>query len=191
MHFNRPSSLQPGFSLLEVLVTLVILAFGLLGLAGLQAHVQVSETESFQRAQAVLLVQDMANRLSANRSNAASYLTTGGTPIGTGDSQPTDCSALTGVALDQCEWSNELKGAAENKTAAGQSTSLGAMKDARGCIDLVAGGSPSTPVYLVSVAWQGMAEFQASTLACGANLYGADGYRRAMAISVPVACMTC
>ena len=39
-----------GATLLEVLITIVILAFGLLGLVGLEAKMQTSEVESYQRA---------------------------------------------------------------------------------------------------------------------------------------------
>jgi type IV pilus assembly protein PilV len=172
---------QRGFSLLEALITIVILSFGLLGQAGLQAKIQVSETESYQRAQAILLVQDMANRISASRANAASYLTNG-TPLGTNDNQPANCSSLTGAALDQCEWSNQLKGAAEKQAVSG--TALGAMSGARGCVEQV-GTNPS--VYRISVAWQGMSMLKAPSFSCGQNLYGDDRYRHAVATLVPVA----
>lgn len=174
---------QSGFTLLEALITIVILAFGLMGLAGLQAKIQVSETESFQRAQAMLLLEDMANRVSANRTNAASYVTT--TPLGTGDAQPSACGTLTGVARDQCEWSLELKGAGEKQ--AGTSASIGAMTGARGCVEL-AGANP--PVYRITVVWQGMSQLAAPSLTCGQNLYGGEGYRRAIASLVPVASLT-
>jgi prepilin-type N-terminal cleavage/methylation domain-containing protein len=49
-----------GFSLIEVLVTLVILVFGLLGLVGLQARGTQVEFEAYQRGQAVGLVNEMA-----------------------------------------------------------------------------------------------------------------------------------
>lgn len=45
---------QTGFSLLEVLVTVLILAFGLLGLAGLQARTMTTEMESYQRSVALV-----------------------------------------------------------------------------------------------------------------------------------------
>lgn len=177
---SRSSRFQPGFSLLEALVTIVILAFGLLGLAGMQVKTQASETESFQRAQAILLVEDMANRIGANRANAASYLT-GTTPLGTGDSsQPTDCTTLTGAARDSCDWSYELKGAAEKQSG----SAIGAMTGARGCI-VQTGTNPS--VYMITVAWQGMTQLSAPSLACGKNLYGSDGYRRAIANQVTIA----
>ena len=76
-----------GTSMIEVLVTLVIVAIGLLGLAGLQSRLQISEMESYQRAQALILLNDMASRLAANRANAASYITPG--PLGAGMTCPT------------------------------------------------------------------------------------------------------
>src|SRR4051812_49346809 len=94
---------QRASTLIEVLVAALILGFGLMGLAGLQARIQTAHAESYQRAQALLLLQDMASRISANRSHAAAYVTTG--PIGTGDAQPADCTGLAGVGRDWCEWS--------------------------------------------------------------------------------------
>lgn len=186
---SRKNHIEAGFTLLEALITIVILAFGLLGLAGFQAKIQLSETESFQRAQALLLVEDMANRLSANRAyikaNPQAYVTA--TPLGTGNAaQPSACTGLTGVQLDQCEWNLELKGAAEK--ASGSANFIGAMVGARGCVENL-GGSP--PVYRVTVAWQGMSKLQSPSLACGQNSYGADSYRRAIASLVPIACLTC
>ncbi len=56
---------------------MVIIAFGLLGMAGLQMRMQSSEMEAYQ-GQALLLLNDMANRISSNRTNAAAYLAGGG-----------------------------------------------------------------------------------------------------------------
>ena len=69
--------IQRGTTMPEVLVTIVIVAIGLLGLAGLQSRLQVSEMESYQRAQALMLLNDMANRITTNRNVAASYVTAG------------------------------------------------------------------------------------------------------------------
>lgn len=183
---------QAGFSILEALITMVILAFGLLGLAGFQAKTQVLETESYQRAQAILLVEDMVNRISANRSNAASYVT-GADTLGLDDAQPDVCSAasppLTGANLDKCEWSGALKGAMEKKTQGLTTSNVGSLTDARGCVDLVAGSNP--PIYRVSVVWQGLTVTSAPTVPCGATLYGNnDGYRRAFALTVPFASLS-
>jgi type IV pilus assembly protein PilV len=169
---------QRGVTLLEVLVTVLILAFGLIGLVGLQTKVQAAQADAYQRAQAVLLVEDMANRISANRVNAASYVTT--TPLGTGDSQPTSCTGLAGAALDACEWSKELRGAAE-QSAGG---SVGAMIGARGCITKVAA---NPPVYQVTVAWQAMTSLAAPSLSCGSGSYASETRRRAIGALVTVA----
>src|ERR1700688_1861471 len=74
---------QEGTSLVEVLVTMLVVAIGLLGVAGLQAKSSVSEMESLQRSQAVVALVEMTERIGSNRAQAASYVTAG--TIGTGD----------------------------------------------------------------------------------------------------------
>lgn len=187
----RPAG-QRGTSMIEVLVTLIILAFGLLGLAGLQLKVQNAEMESYQRAQALVLLGDMVQRLSANRANAASYVAAD--PLGTGDSQPASCTSLAiGAAKDLCEWSNALKGSAET---AG-SSKVGAMVGARGCISQVqapnaASGVCTPGVYEVAVAWQGLAGTVAPAKTCGQDSYGGnDALRRLMATQITVGLPTC
>jgi type IV pilus assembly protein PilV len=179
-HAHDPAR-QRGVTLIEVLVTILILAFGLMGLVGMQAKVQAGQSDNYQRAQAVLLVEDMTNRISANRINAASYVTA--SPLGTGDAQPASCDGLAAAAKDQCEWSHEIQGAAEQ---AGGS-SVGAMLGARGCVEQV-GANPA--VYRVTVAWQAMSDLAAPSLACGRNLYPRETLRRAIAGFVTVANLT-
>jgi type IV pilus assembly protein PilV len=65
---------------------MVILAIGLLALAGLQARLHLLQIESYQRAQALILLQDMTSRVVNNRYAAASYVT--GAPLGTGAACP-------------------------------------------------------------------------------------------------------
>lgn len=72
---------QSGFGMVEVLVSLIILLVGLLGLAGLMVQSQRSEMESYQRVQALILLQDMASRIDANRAVASCYAAT---TLGTG-----------------------------------------------------------------------------------------------------------
>ena len=170
-----------GFTLLEVLITMIVLAVGLLGLASLQSKVQIAQVESYQRAQAVLLLEDMMARINANRSQAANYVTGPTNPLGYADSQPTTCGANPGFAQDQCEWSNILKGASEKEGTA----SVGAMIGARGCVELVQAQNPAAGVcqpgiYRVTVAWQGLTTTSAPPdgLACAEGQYGDDAYRR-------------
>ena len=165
---------QRGFSLIEVLVTIAILMIGLLGLAALQTNATVAEFEAYQRSQALVLVQDMADRISANKTNADAYKRDdiGLTVIPT-------CAGLVGVDLDLCEWNNKLAGASEKTAAGGR---VGAMIGARGCIT-----EPTPNFYMVTVAWQGMSASGLSTpgATCGQSAYGA-GLRRTVSIVVRV-----
>jgi type IV pilus assembly protein PilV len=183
---------ETGTTLVEVLVTLVILAFGLLGVAGLQGKIGLAEMESFQRSQALAVLAEMTERISTNPSQAASYVTNG--TLGTGDGQPADCVAIAaGPNRDLCEWSNSLKGTSEQKSA----SNVGAMVGALGCITQVQAPNPTLGVctagiYQVSVAWQGMNPTAASRLACGKDAYGADdSYRRVLAATVSIATTSC
>ncbi|MDD2685618.1 MAG: type IV pilus modification protein PilV [Gallionella sp.] len=62
--------LQLGFSMLEVLITLVIIATALLGTAGLQAYALKSGQSSQLRNQAIFLASDIAERMEANKAGA-------------------------------------------------------------------------------------------------------------------------
>ena len=64
---------QRGFSLIEVLVTLLIMSLALLGTAGLQAYSMRLNQGSQFRTQAVFLAADLAERIEANK--AADYQT--------------------------------------------------------------------------------------------------------------------
>jgi type IV pilus assembly protein PilV len=57
---------EGGFSLLEVMISVLVLAIGLLGLSALQAQGLRGGTSAHQRAQATLLAYDMMERLRAD-----------------------------------------------------------------------------------------------------------------------------
>lgn len=159
---------QRGSSLLEVLVTLVVVVLGLLGLAGLHARLQTSELESYQRSQALLLMRDMASRMSINKPAAATYAAAT-QPLGAGMTCPTDVSTL--VNRDLATWCAALQGAAE--TVGPASTRITSLIGGRGCIDTV-----NANEYRVTVVWQGLAPIAAppATITCGANSFNAaDG----------------
>ena len=101
---------QQGVGLIEILISLVVIAIGLLGLAALQGKAQYAEMESYQRSQALFLLQDMASRLRANRADRESYITT-----------QADCSNRTNLPVvdkDLCDWSKALKGDFEKQGSA-------------------------------------------------------------------------
>ncbi len=70
MKTNHPNALQRGFSLLEVLVTMVVLSLALLGLAGMMASTLRSNHSAYHRSQATWLAYDMIDRARANRDRA-------------------------------------------------------------------------------------------------------------------------
>jgi len=156
---------QRGLTLIEVLVTIVILAVGLLGIAGLQSRLQVSEMEAYQRAQALLLLNDMANRLASNRNDVLAYVTGTDNPLGAEMTCPTDTSSRQ--AIDALEWCQSLQGAGEKLADA---TNVGTLVGGRGCVEESPVGSGQ---FLITVAWQGLTPLSAppAGVACGADEY--------------------
>lgn len=169
---------QRGAVLIEVMVSILICAFGLLGFVALQARASTSEFEAYQRSQALVLLEDMTNRLNANRAVADSYVTDG--LIGGGDM--VDCSALTSTARDICEWGNLLRGSAETRNG----SATGAMVGARGCIARAAG---STHRYVVSIAWVGIVPTGAPASTCGKDdaAFANEALRRVVSTTVCMA----
>ena len=151
---------QQGTSMIEVLITIVILSIGLLGLAGLQSRLQASEMESYQRAQALILLNDMASRIATNRTHISDYVVDPASPLGDGDCP----GGTTQQQVDATEWCEALKGAAETSGAG----SVGAMVGGRGCVE-----SLGSNEYLVTVAWQGLTPISAppANVACGQGSY--------------------
>lgn len=173
---------QTGFLMLEVMIAVVVLALGLLGLAGLQARAHQAETESYTRVQALALLRDMADRINANRANAAGYITPTSAPLGTGATK--DCSAPTTTAdVDLCAWSDALLGAGETQGG----NNVGAMLGGRGCITSI-----GTNIYLIEVAWQGLNETTSpvSALQCGKDDYGDERQRRDVSTVVEIGSLT-
>lgn len=70
---SRPVA-EAGFTLIEVLVSLLILAIGLLGVAALQFRGLQYNHDAYMRSQINVLAYDIADRMRLNRDNAADYL---------------------------------------------------------------------------------------------------------------------
>ena len=62
-----------GFTLIEILIAVVVLAVGLLGLAGLQATSLRNNQSAYNRSQATQLAYDLADRMRANFAGKAAY----------------------------------------------------------------------------------------------------------------------
>lgn len=139
--YNRPPSTcrerQRGFSMIEVLVTMLIISLALLGTSGMQAYsMRLNQGGQF-RTQAVFLVADLAERMEANRATAVA----GGYAIAT-PSADTDCYAAycTGAALaasDVFKWQAAVAAALPQGQAAPPVQTIA--------------GNPST--YTITVSW--------------------------------------
>lgn len=188
----KSTSVQAGVSMMEVLVTMVILLVGLLGLAGMMMQSQRAEAESYQRTQALILLQDMVARINTNRKVASCYAVTDGASgepyLGTGTAvtAPTcaeGTAAQQALAIqDMTEWSNLLQGAAEKS---GTNAKVGAMIGARGCVSYDATANR----YFVSVAWQGMESTSAPAAGwtCATGQYGDEKLRRVVSVPLSIA----
>ena len=89
-----------GFSLIEVLIALLVLAIGLLGLAALQAQGLRFNHDALVRTQATNLAYDIVDRMRANRANVAVY--TSADPGGA-------CNPLVATAvMDLTCWYDDL-----------------------------------------------------------------------------------
>ena len=159
--------------MIEVMVTIVLLSIGLLGIAALQARTAISQMESYQRTQALILAQDMADRIAANGTNAARYA---GDTFGIGPAL--SCSGLAGYAYDRCAWDNAIRGTSERSGAA----NVGTLLAGRGCVAVGTAGR-----IQVIVAWQGQLPTIAPNVACGQDDYGDDALRRAVVVPLRIA----
>jgi len=194
-------SRQKGFSLIEVLVSLAILVFGLLGIAGLMVKGQKASYEAYQRQQALALAQDMVERIRSNPLGAPAYetgVTDGaGMPGYSGTTSAAvqcvagTCTADQLAAFDLQEWDRQLFGSSEQLAG----NKIGGILGARGCVEQ----TDDTTRYVVSVTWQGDTDTVAPnavacksadgvtdwpTSDCGFGLYGQETKRRMVSLCV-------
>ncbi len=89
-----------GFSMIEVLVALLVLAFGLLGFALLQTmNLRFTQSANY-RTQATNLAYDLLDQMRANRFHAAQYAGSTGVDFDPGDVTDITCSRPTGADAD-------------------------------------------------------------------------------------------
>ncbi|BBI98332.1 type IV pilus modification protein PilV [Ferrigenium kumadai] len=109
-----PTTFQRGFSMLEILITLVIIATALLGTAGLQMYAMRVGQSGHLRTQAVFLASDIAERMEANRGAATigSYAVgaTNTPSVVTTDCSTTACNEASLAAFDISQWENTIAG---------------------------------------------------------------------------------
>jgi type IV pilus assembly protein PilV len=109
-----------GFTMIEVLITLIILSLGLLGLAGMQATGLKSNHEAYMRSQATLLAYDMSDRMRANMAgvSAGNYNNISGIPQSYTDCESNACTPAQMAVFDTYQWNTALA----DKLPSGQGT---------------------------------------------------------------------
>jgi type IV pilus assembly protein PilV len=178
---------QTGMMLIEALVSLVIAAIALLGTVTLMAKSTRSEMESYQRVQALTLVQDMVSRINANRQVAACY-SNGATGLSTTSVPLPVCATGSAVQIatanaDLLAWQNALLGSSE----VSGTSKVGAMIGAVGCVTQT---DPTNQIDQVSVAWQGLMPTAIPKLSCGKASLGDNNLRRVISVQVQIANLT-
>jgi len=170
-----------GNSMIETLVSLVLLSFGSLGAASLQVTSQQSSHEAQQRMLASYLAQDMLERMRNNPTALTNYASTavGSNTIAT---EPTpscsataSCTTIQLAAHDRWLWEQAIDGVAI-KTG---STKNGGLVAAKGCV------TNNNGRVQIAIAWNDTETIaDAGTASNGVSTCGAaSAYRRQVVIN--------
>ena len=111
--FGRRPQRQRGASMIEVLVSILIFAFGMLGMVGLQTRTLGYGQMSLYRSQAAALTDDILDRMRADLTNAKG--TAWVTAVGDA------ASSFTGTSVAQKDL-NDWKGQVETLLPSGQAS---------------------------------------------------------------------
>lgn len=154
---------QRGIGLIEVLVALVVVSFGVLGMAGLQLTGMKHSTSGFNRSKALLHAENMATRMRINAAGVlagdyAAYDTATG--AAQCDLKPAPyCQASQGIDAAECDtdqladfdlWSVAC---GEWGTADASGGVLDALPEGRLQIDCGAAPCAADAMYAITVEW--------------------------------------
>ncbi len=164
--------------MLEVMIAVLILAIGLLGVAGLQVTSKRSNYEAVQRTTATMLIRDLIERMRANEVQLDAYTNTGAgrtfspsTGISTAVTNcfgtGANCDNATMANYDLSEWEGALTGITETSGA----NNVGGLVSPTACISVPAGMPAGT--INVAIAWRGLMKFPDQP-APGKNACGND-----------------
>ncbi len=126
---------QGGFSLVEVLITLVIMSIGMLGIAGLYVQSMQAGRTSMFRHHAVTLASDVADRIRANPLAGVAYAAAGGTDNACVNGG-VNCNAADMAANDILLWQDQ----ADDSLPGGQ-------------VGIVFDGGVVPPTYQITISW--------------------------------------
>jgi type IV pilus assembly protein PilV len=163
-----------GFSLIEVMVSLVILVVGLIGIFNLHIMSKLGSFESFQQTQASYYANDMINRMRLNSSQLAEYANGSpysGVPTSVGqtcDSVLLTCNPNQMAKLDIFEWQSSFIGASEVVGT----QNVGGLDTATGCINV------NGNVVTVTLSWKSIRSTSDAGDANDANTCGTASDKR-------------
>ena len=109
MFANR--SPQRGFTIVEALVALVILAVGMLGIASLYVTTLRASGSAASRMQAINLASDLGDRIRANRTAEAAYAGAAAADATTCVGATANCDDATRAAHDLFVWQDAIQAA--------------------------------------------------------------------------------
>lgn len=154
-----------GFTLVEVMVTVFVVAIGLLSAAALQAVSKKAAFDAVQRSSANALAQDLIERMRGNRAQLKLYFGSDGTsrtvslakpPSAQNCDSSSACSAAQLAAHDLYQWWRGLEGASEQVLEGSGSgatrSSAGGLRSPTGCISR----AKDSCRIVVAIAWRGM-----------------------------------
>ena len=188
-------STQRGFSLLELLVSLLVFSVGLLAIIGLQTVSKQANFESIQRTTASQIAYGFLEDMRTNGDAVAVYLAAGEMGRGSRGTEPApncvagaECNAFEKAAHDIWFWEQALDGNLETNAGIG----TGGLVLPTMCITGPVGGTAG--IYQVTIAWRGTASINnnvANTCGAASGIYG-DGneFRRIAQISTFIDPMT-
>nr|WP_315465095.1 type IV pilus modification protein PilV [uncultured Rhodoferax sp.] len=116
-HLKTKIKQQAGITLIESLIALLVLALGVLGLAGVQVRLLAESRTATNRAIAIGLIDDMTNRILFNRDAAlaGSYVSAWGATVAAQDCSSNNCNSSQLAQSDLNIWranvANALPGA--------------------------------------------------------------------------------
>jgi type IV pilus assembly protein PilV len=208
---------QSGVSLVEVLVTVVVIAIGLLGIAAMQVLAKQTTYDASERSIAVQLANSLLERMRANPQGLETYGGNASAPIGTfgtsgtyfNGSAPSPssctvsaiCSTNQLAVVDLWDWEQKLLGATQQLNG----VNTGGLVSPTACIytDVAAGLANRSGRYTIAIAWRGKVEmanpqnpnppaagYDPYTCGQGTGLYNgnsADSYRRILVVDTYVA----
>ena len=122
----QPAMHQRGFTLLEVLITVVIFSVGLLGIAGLQMTGMKHTHNSHLRSVATTQAIDMADRMRANMEGVqgGEYVKAFNCTTSSVDCASSPCTAAQLAEYDMCQWTSETTAALPGGALAGAAVCL-------------------------------------------------------------------